>query len=149
MKWWYVMAHPMLRPAPDYVFIIIYWKPIIILLIGGLVRTFKQETYLQRMFNSTRTVTLLPLLVVTLYVPPSEMRALSITKVELLEITFPDCDSLDQVMLGFGSPVILHEMMACSPRLKLTFFGHWRVGCTAILTRSKSLVHWIVIDIQC
>ena len=76
------------------------------------------------MSNSTKTLVLLPLFAVTWYVPPSEMRAFTITKVEFLEITFPDCDSLVQVMFGFGSPVTMHGMMACSPCVTLIVFGH-------------------------
>ena len=91
--------------------------------------------YLHRMSNSTKTLVLLPLFAVTWYVPPSEMRAFTITKVEFLEIIFPDCDSLVQVMFGFGSPVTMHGMMACSPCVTLTIIGHWRVGCTAIIIR--------------
>ena len=76
------------------------------------------------MSSSTKTLVLLPLFAVTWYVPPSEMRAFTITKVEFLEMAFPDCDSLVQVMFGFGSPVTLHGMMACSPCVTLIVFGH-------------------------
>ena len=98
------------------------------------------------MSNSTKTLALLPLLAVTLYVPPSEICALSITKVKFLEITFPDCDSLVQVMFGFGSLVTLHKIMACSPCLTLTFTGHWRVGCTAITISCNLLIQYWSID---